>query len=171
MAIALKNPTGPVTAPAFQYAVDLITKVHADPGNRAEALLALADANAGEVSVLIDMLKATLKGQATTAAATAVMDKIETKAQVVPGHYAIDGKHVEVKISKITKVAYVIKAGGYMPAKWPETQAILADVAANGKAYAIAYAAATGKCGVCNTKLTDPKSVAAGIGPVCAKKF
>lgn len=34
-----------------------------------------------------------------------------------------------------------------------------------------AYGVATGQCCVCGAELTDPKSVEAGIGPVCAKMF
>ena len=34
-----------------------------------------------------------------------------------------------------------------------------------------AYAKITGRCGVCNRKLEDPDSVAAGIGPICAQGF
>lgn len=33
------------------------------------------------------------------------------------------------------------------------------------------YGRKTGTCIVCSAELTDPKSVEAGIGPVCAKKF
>lgn len=34
----------------------------------------------------------------------------------------------------------------------------------------VRYGHATGECGVCGRLLTDPESVAAGIGPVCAGK-
>lgn len=34
-----------------------------------------------------------------------------------------------------------------------------------------AYGVATGQCCVCGAELTDPKSVEAGIGPICAKMF
>jgi hypothetical protein len=34
-----------------------------------------------------------------------------------------------------------------------------------------AFGAMTGWCVVCGTELTDPDSIAAGIGPVCATKF
>ena len=34
-----------------------------------------------------------------------------------------------------------------------------------------AYGKLVGRCGVCNRPLEDEKSVAAGIGPICARKF
>jgi hypothetical protein len=33
------------------------------------------------------------------------------------------------------------------------------------------YASETGECGVCGAELTNPESVAAKIGPICAQKF
>lgn len=36
---------------------------------------------------------------------------------------------------------------------------------------AIAYGKRTGRCTVCHRKLTDPKSIEAGIGPICAEGF
>jgi len=36
---------------------------------------------------------------------------------------------------------------------------------------AMAWGHQWGRCLVCNAELTDPKSVARGIGPVCAKRF
>lgn len=169
----LKNPTGPASEAAFAFAVKLSRQAVTDGAGLVLVLGELASMNAQQISDRIDTLKVQIKLNQTKtvlASATATIDTIAAK-QAVPGHYMIDGSHVQVKLPKFTKAAYVIKDGAYMPAKWPETQAILADVAANGQTYAIAYAAKTGKCGVCNTKLTDPKSVAAGIGPVCAKKY
>lgn len=42
--------------------------------------------------------------------------------------------------------------------------------AANIGEYGRQYALQSGKCYVCNRKLTTPESIAAGIGPVCASK-
>jgi hypothetical protein len=42
--------------------------------------------------------------------------------------------------------------------------------AANIGEYGRQYALRSGKCYVCNRKLTTPESIAAGIGPVCASK-
>ena len=150
----------PVSEKMFSYATDLTVKAYADPTQRITMLADLAAMSTySQVSARIETLKA-------------LVYKIEaSKPQPVAGHYVIDGAHVEIKIGKASKTAYVIKDGCYLGSKHDDAKAILADVLANGQTYAIAYAAKTGKCGVCNTKLTDPKSIAAGIGPICAKKF
>lgn len=44
---------------------------------------------------------------------------------------------------------------------------ILAAIAQDPRAASIAYGKEIGACGVCNRTLTDPDSIAAGIGPVC----
>jgi hypothetical protein len=50
----------------------------------------------------------------------------------------------------------------------PDTVAAITRVMADPKAAAIAYGKLTGRCSVCGRELTDPVSVAAGIGPICA---
>lgn len=45
----------------------------------------------------------------------------------------------------------------------PEERMSLEDAAAYGKT--------TGQCIVCGRELTDPNSIAAGIGPICADRF
>lgn len=52
-----------------------------------------------------------------------------------------------------------------------ERQARVIEVAADPKAAAVAYGKLTGSCSCCGRELTDPDSVAQGIGPVCATKF
>lgn len=47
----------------------------------------------------------------------------------------------------------------------------LALVAADPRKAAIAYGHDTKSCAVCGIKLTDPDSVARGVGPICAAKF
>lgn len=39
------------------------------------------------------------------------------------------------------------------------------------KAAAVAYGKRTGNCCICNRELTDPVSIANGIGPICADRF
>lgn len=51
-----------------------------------------------------------------------------------------------------------------------KTTRILA-VAANPGEEARAYGRLTGTCSCCGRELTDPKSIAAGIGPICANNF
>ena len=49
--------------------------------------------------------------------------------------------------------------------------AIVSKVETDPIAYARAHGAKTGRCCFCSRKLTDPTSVRAGYGPVCAKNF
>jgi hypothetical protein len=44
-------------------------------------------------------------------------------------------------------------------------------IAEDPKAAAVAYAREHGRCAVCNASLSDPESIARGLGPVCAKRF
>lgn len=47
---------------------------------------------------------------------------------------------------------------------------ILREIAKDPRAASIRYGHELGSCGVCGRTLTDPESIAAGIGPVCAGK-
>lgn len=51
-----------------------------------------------------------------------------------------------------------------------EESEILA-VCRDPKAAALSFGRRTGRCSVCSRTLTDPKSIAAGIGPICAERF
>lgn len=53
----------------------------------------------------------------------------------------------------------------------PPTEARILAAASDPRAAAIAYGQRTGTCSVCHRLLTDPESVDAGIGPVCASKY
>lgn len=48
---------------------------------------------------------------------------------------------------------------------------ILAAIGRDPKAASIRYGREIGCCGVCGRTLTNPESIAAGIGPVCAEGF
>jgi hypothetical protein len=161
----------PVTEKMFAFAITLTKEAYAsDPSGRIYMLSDLASMSTySDVSARIDTLKYKIKMDKLAASTNAVMDKIEK--QPVPGHYMINGSHIVIKLGKVSKMPYVMKDGCYLGNKHDDAKAIMADVVANGMTYAIAYAKKTSKCGVCNTKLTDPKSIAAGIGPICAKKF
>ncbi len=47
----------------------------------------------------------------------------------------------------------------------------IAAICADPFGYAVAYGLKSGECSCCGRPLSDPKSIAAGIGPVCAKKW
>ena len=172
MGFALKNPTGPASEAAFAFAVKLTRQAVTEPAGLVLVLGELAEMNAQQISDRIDVLKMQIKhnqAKATIAAANATMDKIAK--QPVAGWYLADGAKYQVKISKSTKFAYLLtEDGGYMGAKG-HAEPILAKIVASGMDLAIAYGKATGSCGICSKTLTDPKSIEAGIGPVCAKKF
>lgn len=53
----------------------------------------------------------------------------------------------------------------------PDTLSLLCSIAADPMKAAIEYGRSTGECGCCGRELTDPASVAAGIGPICATKW
>jgi hypothetical protein len=71
----------------------------------------------------------------------------------------------DVYLGKITNGMFY--AAGCTPA----TIAALIEVANTLNDSVIAYGKKTGSCGCCGRTLTDPVSVAAGIGPVCAENF
>jgi len=47
----------------------------------------------------------------------------------------------------------------------------MTEVLADPRSAAIAYGKTFGKCSVCNKDLSDPESVALGMGAICAKRF
>lgn len=51
------------------------------------------------------------------------------------------------------------------------TEAEIVRVASDPKAAAIAYGREFGQCSCCGRELSDPESIALGIGPVCAAKY
>lgn len=150
----------PVTEKMFSFATSLTVQAYADPAQRITMLADLAGMSEyWQVSARIDTLKALVAKQSKPA-----------HEQAVPGWYVIDGDTIQVKKGKQTGYSYVVKNGAYLGTKG-EGAEILKKIVADGKTYAVEYAKVTGKCGVCNTKLTDPKSIEAGIGPVCKAKF
>lgn len=178
----MNTTTKPMTEAQFNYAISLTEEVFAtDPTKRLEMLLQVAGCDFHSISTWIDFLK-TLKPHVAKTASTAPAAAWTVPAYIPPdGHYVLSGgQHVQVKTSKSTKAAYFYVGGGYAGAVGnPKNAGKLAQLDTPEKAMAasIAYAGYTkehygvAKCGVCNTKLKDPKSIAAGIGPVCAKKY
>lgn len=53
----------------------------------------------------------------------------------------------------------------------PTTLTALQTIAESPAEAAMKYGKATGSCSCCGRTLTDPKSIAAGIGPICASNF
>lgn len=75
--------------------------------------------------------------------------------------------------------AYVIRDGNYVGRITPSGTAYLngpylgelMEVAANPKEAAITYGRKTGQCSCCGRTLTNPESIALGIGPICAGRW
>lgn len=53
----------------------------------------------------------------------------------------------------------------------PDQTAEILKAAADPKSAAIAYGRKFGCCSICKRELSDPESIAAGIGPVCSARF
>lgn len=66
-----------------------------------------------------------------------------------------------------------ITAGTFIPAfnAKPDTLALVCEIAQNPSQEARDYGIETGKCGCCGRELTDPDSIANGIGPICADNW
>lgn len=66
-----------------------------------------------------------------------------------------------------------VATGQWHPVR--EAEAFVADalrvIARNPSEAATAYGRRTGSCSCCGRELTDPKSIALGIGPICAEKW
>lgn len=66
-----------------------------------------------------------------------------------------------------------VRGGQFTPSREcaPAQQAEVAAVLADPMGAAESYGRLTGNCCICSRLLTDPESVARGIGPVCARRF
>lgn len=87
-----------------------------------------------------------------------------------PAHSANAGslyvKHEGQYLGKIT-------AGKFLAVRTTsaEAEAEVIRIAADPRAAAVEHGKLTGQCSVCNRPLTNPASVAAGIGPICGSNF
>jgi hypothetical protein len=70
-------------------------------------------------------------------------------------------------LGKVTPMGHFVKSFACDPISDERVREVLRDP----KAAAIAYGRETGRCSICNRELTDPQSVAAGIGPICANNY
>lgn len=156
------------SVPQLNYLADLATKLWArDP----EMLLAqLGDAscwNGKQASAKIDLWKGMLKAQSKAALPALPAPKV-----IPVGTYLAMGQIVKVKIAKKSGAPYLLAENGtYLGALKGDAPKMLAEIEADPKGCAIAYGKATGNCCICSKTLTNPASIEAGIGPVCAGKF
>ncbi len=99
-----------------------------------------------------------------------------TPAEVAEGWYFVDGtpwkvqhnlQHTGLYAKRLDivdgKGEWTYVSGGLRTVRATGTRMTLEEAAAFGKLYGI--------CGVCGRELTDEKSIAAGIGPICARRL
>jgi hypothetical protein len=170
--------TGVMTEPQFKYLIKLTGLAYAkDAKTRAAKLIELAGLDFNGASVRIDELKVIVSGTPKTASYTPKAAEPKVMPDYLPpcGSYMIRGIEVELKKPKYSwgtpSVIVDGKYVGYVGQGKANAAFSALKTEADALDAVIAYAAVTHKCGVCHTKLTDPKSIAAGIGPQCAKKY
>lgn len=125
---------------------------------------------------------ATLERPAVGTAAGHYATPYQVRAAVPAGHYALLGQDDAWKFYRIDKptegkwkgYTFVkVQAGSELHRLHSRAveNNVLGRIAADPKAASIAYGQQLGQCGVCNRTLTNPGSIADGIGPVCAAKM
>lgn len=82
-------------------------------------------------------------------------------------HAAVDG--VVGKLENGVLVIFHGRIAGRISAQ--ELRNALLAIEADPEAAAVLHGKASGRCAVCSRDLTDPESIARGIGPICAEKF
>lgn len=116
----------------------------------------------------------------TDAASSSAGPRVPTEYTMRDGLYAIEDEDGKTRLYKIDKPKTGRWAGrtflkeqiggGEENVRGAAADAILAEIDKDPLAATVRYGHATGNCGRCNRPLTDPASVAAGIGPVCATR-
>jgi hypothetical protein len=87
---------------------------------------------------------------------------------VTPGMYwDADGDPVKVQVSRTSGKPYAKTVDGEYIGGGKHLVGLVRMTLAEAKA----YGRRTGQCCCCGAQLTDPSSVEAGIGPICASKF
>lgn len=163
----------PATEKQIAFLRSLITQVEGD--NAPEALLILDDVVADglvstkQASASIDRYLARAKAAKATAAPSTNF--------VTAGYYAVDGDIYKVVPNREGTRHYakrLIVATGNGRGSWtyvPGAMNMIQGKDALTLEQAKEFGSTHGFCIACGALLTDPESVAAGIGPVCAAKF
>jgi hypothetical protein len=163
---------------AVAYAKSLTAQVNEGNDNLPEILLAMDDMSAKQIGAVIDVLKPLVAAAKFTAAKVA-----QPTTELPAGKYGVEGIDGTIMVFSIDKPTTGKWAGWTFVNKLEgknrtpvrdrdEKQAVLDEIEAAGYLQsAKLYGKATGRCSICDRELTDPNSIAAGIGPICATKF
>lgn len=171
------------TAKQLDYIQTLLGR--RDPDNAAEDFLAFVEAvEAGEASrrdasAFIDSL---VTAQRQRVRADSKTQHAATVPDVPAGIYALpeDDGTAFYRVDRPTQGRWdgwtfvsLVRADGekIRPAKGSERGSVLARIAQDPIAASREYGKRTGTCGACSRTLTNPESIALGIGPVCARRF
>lgn len=167
-----------MTEPQFKYLIKLTGQAYsATPAIRAAKLIELAGLDFTSASARIDELKVIVFGTPKTVSYTPKAAEPKVIPAYVPpcGSYMVRGVEVELKKPKYSWATPSVIVDGKYVGYVGQAKANAAFSALQSEADAldavVAYAKVTHKCGVCHKALTDPVSIANGIGPVCAKKY
>lgn len=94
----------------------------------------------------------------------------EEGARNTVAFYKVDHGREGTKWAGFTFLSRLVGGNPDVPIKGAAKDTILRRIAEDPQAASTRFGRETGRCGRCNTLLTDDASRAAGIGPVCASK-
>ncbi len=158
-----------ISGPQMNYLTSLLATRQTPDSLRGIVLTSLTTR---EASAAIDTLKlAPWKPRPNSVLATQV------KEAVPVGFYFLDGEVYRVKASKATparRYAYIFQVAEGMKGHYEYTKGAIFRLSMEHKLtreQASSIGHATGVCCVCGRELTDPVSVAQGIGPICIQKY
>lgn len=167
------KPLGP-TAKQAEFAGKLLDELVSLDSTKADAVAelrkALGDMSVKQASSLIDYLLGCVKSARQTARKA---EMIERTSELAPGIYARDAKVVKVQAARSTGNLY----GSVLDersGKYEYTPGSLRGLTPADRMTIEAAADLTrrlGRCCVCSKTLSNPDSIDAGIGPVCAGKL
>lgn len=163
------NTMIPATEKQVAYATKLADGADTDDQARAAMLDAIPSMSKSEISILIDGLKQMPKRQVPGQA-----PQVDPEEVLAEGLYVSGGQVFKLQRSKKTSRLYALEldpdTGKFGYAKGAVFR--LAESGAQPATIedAIEFGLKTGVCACCGRHLTDENSIAAGIGPVCARR-
>ena len=157
---------GTLSPKQITWAVKLSKEAHDASDSELQASI---EESAPYPAIVAFMKKADMK----KARMTFTVGRLTTTLSLAPAH-GKNPDHIYVKcndkyVGKITPVGVLIARDGYYKMG---AQAILDDMVATGvETYVLSYGKKSGNCCLCSRKLTDERSLDAGVGPICAKRY